>query len=92
MAEKIETSAPSDANRTERVLLFMILAVVVVSVLAFFTRFVGTAMGVADFTVGVWPALTILPLIGLPIAFAMLLAFVVASAVRRSRDSRGTRR
>ena len=48
MAEKIETSAPSDANRTERVLLFMILAVVVVSVLAFFTRLVGTAMGVAD--------------------------------------------
>jgi len=92
VAKKIETSAPSDVNRTERVLLFMILAVVVVSVLAFFTRLVGTAMGVADFTVGVWPALTILPLIGLPIAVAMLLAFVVASAVRRSRDSRGTRR
>ena len=92
MAKKIETSAPSAVNRTERVLLFMILAVVVVSVLAFFTRLVGTAMGVADFTVGVWPALTILPLIGLPIAVAMLLAFVVASAVRRSRDSRGTRR
>lgn len=92
MAKKIETSAPSDVNRTERVLLFMILAIVVVSVLAFFTRLVGTAMGVADFTVGVWPALTILPLIGLPIAVAMLLAFVVTSAVRRSRDSRGTRR
>ncbi|KQN41607.1 hypothetical protein [Frigoribacterium sp. Leaf44] len=92
MAKKIEPSAPSDVNRTERVLLFMLLAIVVVSVLAFFTRFVGVATGVTDFTAGVWPALTILPLIGLPIAFAMLLAFVVASAVRRSRDSRGTRR
>ncbi|NRD26904.1 hypothetical protein [Frigoribacterium sp. VKM Ac-2836] len=92
MAKKIEPSAPPAVNRTERVLLFMILAIVVVSVLAFFTRLVGTAAGVTDFTAGVWPALTILPLIGLPIAFAMLLAFVVASAVRRSRDSRGTRR
>jgi hypothetical protein len=92
VAKKIEPSAPSDVNRTERVLIFMIAAIVVVSVLAFFTRLVGQTMGVTDFTAGVWPALTILPLIGLPIAFAMLLAYVVASGVRRSRDSRGTRR
>ena len=52
---------------------------------------VGTATGLeqGDFAVGVWPVVTILPLVGLPIAFLMLITLIIVGAVRRSRESRG---
>lgn len=92
MAKNIEPSAPADVNRTERVLIFMIAAIVALSILSFFATLIGTAAGVTDFGVGAWPVVLVLPLIGLPIAFVMFIAFIVISAVRRSRENRSTRR
>ena len=87
-----EQSAPESVHRTERVLVSMIVAVVGLSVLAFLARIVGAVVGVSDYTAGAWPAVTVLPLVGFPVAILLIVAFVVATLVRRSRETRGTTR
>ncbi|MGG7465666.1 MULTISPECIES: multidrug ABC transporter ATPase [unclassified Plantibacter] len=86
-----EENTPS-ISRPERVLAYMVMAIVVVSIAAFVAVMIGTATGLqqADFGTGVWPIVTILPLIGLPIAFALVIALMIVGAVRRSRESRGS--
>lgn len=69
----------------------MVVTIVAVSIAAFIAVMVGTATGLeqGDFAAGAWPVVTILPLIGLPIAFLMLITLIIVGAVRRSRESRG---
>ena len=78
-------------SRPERILAYMVVTIVAVSIAAFVAVMVGTATGLeqGDFAVGVWPVVTILPLVGLPIAFLMLITIIIVGAVRRSRESRG---
>jgi hypothetical protein len=78
-------------SRPERILAYMVVTIVAVSIAAFVAVMVGTATGLeqGDFAVGVWPVVTILPLVGLPIAFLMLITLIIVGAVRRSRESRG---
>lgn len=78
-------------SRPERILAFMVVTIVAVSIAAFVAVMVGTATGLeqGDFAGGAWPVVTILPLVGLPIAFLMLVALIIVGAVRRSRESRG---
>ena len=92
VADKNEQNAPQGVHRTERVLIFMIAAIVVLSIVAFVVRLIGSVTGVSDYTVGVWPAVSVLPLIGLPLAILLIIAYVVASAARRVRENRGTTR
>lgn len=79
-------------SRPERVLAYMVVTIVAVSIAAFVAVMVGTATGLeqADFGAGAWPIVTVLPLVGLPIAFLMLIALMIVGAVRRSRESRGS--
>ena len=77
--------APVALNRIERVLLTMAGAVGGLSVLAIIAVLVARAAGVDDFTGGVWPAVTLLPTIGLPLAIVLLAIFMIAAAVRRTR-------
>ncbi|WP_411558056.1 multidrug ABC transporter ATPase [Plantibacter sp. MPB07] len=78
-------------SRPERILAYMVVTIVAVSIAAFVAVMVGTATGLeqGDFAVGLWPVVTILPLVGLPIAFLMLITLIIVGAVRRSRESRG---
>jgi hypothetical protein len=78
-------------SRPERILAYMVVTIVAVSIAAFVAVMVGTATGLeqGDFAVGAWPVVTILPLVGLPIAFLMLITLIIVGAVRRSRESRG---
>tara|TARA_Y100000817_G_scaffold306490_1_gene291757 strand:+ start:321 stop:584 length:264 start_codon:yes stop_codon:yes gene_type:complete len=77
-----ETRVP--LNRIERILATMIATVGGLSVIAIVGVFLGRSAG-ADLSTGVWPAVALLPSIGLPIAFLLIVAFLIASVVRRRR-------
>lgn len=75
-------------NRIERVLAFMIassagLAFVAV-VLVLVADFAGW-----DTASGIWPVVLVLPIVGLPIAFLLIIAFLIVSATRRRRPQNG---
>jgi uncharacterized membrane protein len=83
-------SAPRD-NRLERILAYMVAATVGLSILAFIAVIVGTVSGVGandGFSHGVWPAVLVTPLIGLPIGFVLLVVLLVLNGIRRARESR----
>jgi uncharacterized membrane protein len=78
------------SNRVERVLAYMVASIVVLSLVAFVALIAGTALGLEreDFAQGIWPTVTILPLIGLPIGFVLIIVLLVVSAVRRGRAAK----
>jgi len=77
-------------NRIERVIAYMVAATVVVSVVSFIAVIIGTALGIGrdQLATGMWPFVTILPLIGLPIGFVLIIVLLVVSAVRRGRATK----
>ncbi|WP_394552789.1 hypothetical protein ACDF64_00240 [Agromyces sp. MMS24-JH15] len=78
-------------TRAERVLAYMVAAIVGLSILAFLAIMIATLAGVgADdgFSQGVWPIILVLPLIGLPIGFVLLIVLLIVNGVRRSREGR----
>lgn len=92
VADKNEQNAPQGVHRTERVLIVMMVTIVGLSIAAFVARLVGAVVGVDDYSGGAWPMVTVLPLIGLPLAILLIIASVVVGIVRRSRASRDTTR
>jgi len=78
-------------NRVERVIAYMVAAIVVVSVASFVAVIIGTAAGIGreELATGIWPFVTILPLIGLPIGFILIIVLLVVSVVRRGRAAKG---
>ncbi|MGR0220943.1 hypothetical protein [Agromyces sp. ZXT2-6] len=87
----MSTQGPVTDHRTERILAYMVAATVGLSILAFFAVMIGTLAGVgADdgFSQGIWPFVLVLPMIGLPIGFLLLIALLIVNGVRRSRESR----
>lgn len=78
------------SNRLERVLAYMVAAVILVSLASFVALIAATGAGLErdDFTTGMWPIVTIMPLIGLPIGFVLIIALLVVSAVRRGRAAK----
>ena len=78
-------------HRAERILAYMFVAIVGLSILAFIAVMIGTATGAGandGFSQGVWPIVLTLPLFGLPIAFLLLLALLFVTGVRRARAGR----
>lgn len=71
-------------NRIERVLAFMIASVGGLSLLSIVAVLIASTAK-ADMTGGVWPTVAVLPAIGLPIAFVLIVVFAVVSIVRRRR-------
>jgi len=78
------------SNRLERTLAYMVAGVILVSLASFVALIIGTASGLerGDFTEGIWPIVTIMPLIGLPIGFVLIIVLLVVSAVRRGRAAK----
>lgn len=62
----------------------MFIAVVGLSIVAFLAIMIGSASG-ADLETGIWPTVLVLPLFGLPFAFLLIIALILASIVRRRR-------
>ncbi len=79
-----DTAVPG--NRIERVLAFTIGSVAGVSILGIVAVFVGNMSG-ADLTGGIWPAVTLLPLVGLALAFVLVVVFTVVRILRLRRDA-----
>ena len=77
-------------NRVERALAYMVAGIVVLSLASFVALIVATSIGLErdDFAQGIWPLVTILPLIGLPIGFVLIIVLLVVSAVRRGRAAK----
>ncbi|WP_161885562.1 hypothetical protein [Marisediminicola antarctica] len=80
---------PVPIHRAERVLAYMMVAVIVISIASFLAIIIGTAtgMGGADFATGLWPAVFVAPFFGLPFAIVLLVTLVIVSAKRRSREA-----
>jgi len=78
------------SNRLERTLAYMVAGVILLSLASFVALIIGTASGLerGDFAVGIWPVVTIMPLIGLPIGFVLIIVLLVVSAVRRGRAAK----
>lgn len=72
-------------RRIDRILAFMALGLTGLSIICFFTTMLATPMGVTDYSEGIWPAVIMLPLIALPIAFVLIFTLLILSFVRRSR-------
>lgn len=91
---RMSTPSPSDdlpVRRIDRILAFMSLGLLVLAIVCFFAIIIGTATGLeqADFASGAWPTVTALVWIAPPIAFALLLAVLIMTFVRRSRANKG---
>jgi uncharacterized membrane protein len=82
---------PPPASSFEKLLAAMVVGIVGVSVVAFFTVIIGTAvgMGADDFAQGLWPVVAMLPLIGLPIGFVMIMVLLFVSTKRRRQGGTG---
>lgn len=77
-----DTAVP--LNRIERVLAFMIGSTAGVSILAIIAVFVGNLAG-SSLEDGVWPFVSVLPLVGLSLAFVLILAFTIVRIIRTRR-------
>lgn len=83
-------STPGDdvpVRRIDRILAFMSLGLLVLSILCFFAIIIGSSSG-ADMGSGVWPTVGLLVYIAPPIAFACLMAVLIMSFVRKGRANR----
>lgn len=79
---------PVTVNRTQRIVAYMLVGSLVLSILAMIASLIARAVGVTDLGVGVWPAVVLLPGIGLPLSFALLLVLIIMNASARSRAAR----
>jgi hypothetical protein len=79
---------PSTATKAERTLAYLIVAVVGLSIIAIFTVLIAAGFG-ANEGEGLWPVLVILPEIGLPIGFVLILVLLLLASARRSRAAKG---
>ncbi|MFS0868037.1 multidrug ABC transporter ATPase [Microbacterium sp. 179-B 1A2 NHS] len=84
--------APGDipVRRIDRILAFMSLGLLVLSIVCFFAIIIatGTGMEQADFGAGIWPTVTAIVYIAPPVAFALLLALLIMTLVRRARANK----
>lgn len=71
-------------NRIERVLAAMIASSAGLSILAIIATIIA-GLAAVDLSAGVWPVVAVLPLIGLSLAFVLVIVFLVVSVVRRRR-------
>ncbi|MET0296422.1 MAG: multidrug ABC transporter ATPase [Microbacterium sp.] len=75
-------------RRIDRILAFMSLGLLALSIVSFFAIMIGSSAG-ADMSSGVWPAVGILVYIAPIVAFILLLIVLISSFVRRARANRG---
>lgn len=84
-------NAPVPLNRIERVLTAMIASIVGISIIAIVATIIAASSGVT-MSEGVWPVVALVGYIGLPIAFLLIVAFLIVSTVRRRRLARNGER
>ncbi|WP_106816775.1 multidrug ABC transporter ATPase [Microbacterium timonense] len=75
-------------RRIDRILAFMSLGLLLLSIVSFFAIMISSAAG-ADMSTGIWPIVGVLVYIAPIVAFALLLTVLIMSFVRRARANRG---
>ena len=75
-------------RRIDRILAFMSLGLLLLSILCFFAIMIGSSAS-ADMSSGIWPMVGVIVYIAPIIAFALLLTVLIMSFVRRARANRG---
>ena len=83
-------NSPVSENRLERVLAYMILGIVALSLICFIAIIVATATGMSqeDFAEGLWPTVSLLPLVGLPLGMVLIVVLLLVSVRRRGRAAK----
>lgn len=87
----VTNATPATANRSQRIMAYLIAALVIVSLASFVAVIVGTAMGAGaedGFSQGLWPIVIMLPLFALPAAMLLTIALLVISNVTRKNGNR----
>ncbi|WP_244907020.1 hypothetical protein [Rathayibacter caricis] len=77
---------PAGIGRAERTLAYMFIAIIAVTVLAFLAILLAPLLGVERYEGPLWQFVFAVPLVGLPIAFLMMIAMLIVG-VRRRRAS-----
>ncbi|RWZ49823.1 multidrug ABC transporter ATPase [Labedella phragmitis] len=72
-------------TRFERILMFMLVGVSIMSIVCLVVVLVATWAGATDFRGSVWPVVAMTPYFGLPLAFLLLLTLLIVATVRRAR-------
>ena len=85
----MSTSTPGDVpvRRIDRILAFMSLGLLVLSIVCFFAIMIGSSAG-ADFSTGIWPLIGLLVYVAPILAFVLLLVVLITTFVRRARANR----
>ncbi|WP_141879354.1 hypothetical protein [Homoserinimonas aerilata] len=85
----MSNSEPEPANRLQRVLAFMVAALVILALLCFAGAMVGYFMGALENGVsGFWITLVMIPWFALPAALLLTVALLIVTGIRRSRENR----
>jgi uncharacterized membrane protein YhdT len=84
----VANETPVTFNRVQRVLAYMVASAIGLSILAIIAIVIGYAVGLKNADEGVWPAVFVLPIIGLPIGFILIIVLLVLTFVRRGREAK----
>lgn len=92
----MSTSTPPSRDdlpvrRIDRILAFMSLGLLVLSIVCFIAIMIGTSSGLAydDFQGGLWPIVSALLYVAPIVAFLLLMAVLIMTFVRRAQASKG---
>ena len=82
---------PPPASRLQRILSYIIAALVIVSLVCIAAILIGTAAG--QFAAqgsgqGLWPTVFLFPLVALPIAFVLIIVLLIVTGRARSRAAK----
>ncbi len=91
----MSTRKPSDdlpVRRIDRILAFMSLGLILLSIVCFVSIMIGSATGMdqADFGAGIWPAVGGTAYIAPIVAFVLLMTVLIMTMVRKARAGRGS--
>ena len=85
------SSPTPETTRPERVLATMVASIVGLTLICFAATVIASVSGTTDFAEGLWPAVAALPLIGLPVAFILLVVLIVINWSRRRKSTPRTK-
>ncbi|MBZ4488165.1 multidrug ABC transporter ATPase [Microbacterium sp. cx-55] len=90
----MSTPTPTDdvpVRRIDRILAFISLGLLILSVACFLAIMIATATGSdhEDFGTGIWPVVGVIVYIAPPLAFVAMVALIIMAFTRRARANRG---
>lgn len=87
------SDAENTSTRLERTLAFLSLSIIAIAVISFFATLVAGLLGVTreELASGLWPVVTWVSYVGLPVGFVLMITLILLTRRRRSRAMRSGR-